>query len=198
MSEPIFFGSPTEWRAWLEKNHATAKEVVFGFHKVGTGRAGVTYQEALDEALAFGWIDGVRRGGAEHWTIRFSPRQPRSIWSAVNIRRVGELTALDRMRPAGLAAFEARHPARQKRYSGENRNVTLAPEYERQFGADRQAWAWFEAMPPSYRRPATWWVMSAQKEETRQRRLATLIIDSAAGRRIKPLTPPGKPRGETN
>jgi uncharacterized protein YdeI (YjbR/CyaY-like superfamily) len=198
VSEPIFFGSAGEWRAWLEKSHAKAKEVVFGFHKVGTGRAGVTYQEALDEALAYGWIDGVRRGGAEHWTIRFSPRQPKSIWSAVNIRRVGELTALGRMHPAGRAAFEARDPARQNRYSGENRNVTLVLEYERQFRADRRAWAWFEAMPPSYRRPATWWVMSAQKEETRQRRLATLIADSAAARKIKPLTPPGKPRREPN
>ena len=94
MSEPIFFASAAEWRAWLEANHATATEVLFGFHKVATGRAGVTYQEALDEALAFGWIDGHRRGGAEHWTIRFTPRKPKSIWSAVNIRRVGELTAL--------------------------------------------------------------------------------------------------------
>jgi len=192
VSEPIFFGSAAEWRAWLEENHTTAKEVVFGFHKVGTGRAGVTYREALDEALAHGWIDGVRRGGAEHWTIRFSQRQPKSIWSAVNIRRIDELAALGRMHPAGLAAFEARDVARQKRYSGENRNVTLAPEYAKQFRADRQAWAWFEAMPPSYRSPATWWVMSAQKEETRRRRLAMLIADSAAGRKIKPLTPPGK------
>jgi uncharacterized protein YdeI (YjbR/CyaY-like superfamily) len=198
VSEPIFFGSAAEWRTWLEENHGTAKEVVFGFHKVGTGRAGVTYQQALDEALAHGWIDGVRRGGAEHWTIRFSPRKPKSIWSAINIGRVGELTALGRMHPAGLAAFAARDPARQKRYSGENRNVTLAPEYEKRFRADGKAWAWFAAMPPSYRRPATWWVMSARQEETRQRRLATLIADSAAGRKVKPLTPPGKPSGPTN
>jgi uncharacterized protein YdeI (YjbR/CyaY-like superfamily) len=191
MTEPIFFASAAEWRAWLAANHATATEVLFGFHKVATGRAGVTYQEALDEALAFGWIDGVRRGGAEHWTIRFTPRKPKSIWSAVNIRRVGELSALGKMHPAGMAAFAARDPARQKRYSYENRNVALAAEYEKQFRADRKAWAWFEAMPPSYRRPATWWVMSAKQEETRQRRLATLIADSAAGRKIKPLTSTG-------
>src|SRR5262249_45190079 len=154
-----------------------------------TGRGGMTHREALDEALAFGWIDGRGRGGAEHWTIRFSPRRRKSIWSDVNIRRVGELTALGRMHPAGIAAFEARDPVRQKRYSHETRDVALAPEYEKLFRANKPAWKWFEAMPPSYRRPATWWVMSAKKEETRQRRLATLIDDSAAGRKVKPLTP---------
>ena len=155
MSEPVFFASAADWRAWLAENHAAAKEVVFGFHKAATGKAGVTYQQALDEALAYGWIDGVRRGGAEHWTIRFTPRKPKSIWSAVNIRRVGELTALGRMHPAGIAAFEARDPARQKRYSFENRDVTLASEYEAQFRANRKGWAWFEAMPPpiAARRP---------------------------------------------
>src|SRR5882724_2720247 len=191
MSEPVFFRSAAEWRAWLKKNHATAAELLFGFHKVATGKAGVTYHEALDEALAFGWIDGHRRGGAEHWTIRFTPRKPRSIWSAVNIRRVGELTELGRMHPAGLKAFEARDPARQNRYSFENRDVTLAPVYEKEFRANKKAWSWFEKMPPSYRRPATWWIMSAKQEETRLRRLATLIADSAAGRKIKPLTPTG-------
>ena len=118
MSKPIFFRSAAEWRTWLAENHAAAKEVVFGFHKAATGKAGVSYQQALDEALAYGWIDGVRRGGAEHWTIRFTPRKPKSIWSAVNIRRVGELAALRRMHPAGIKAFEARDPSRQKRYSG--------------------------------------------------------------------------------
>ena len=191
MSEPTFFASAAEWRAWLERNHASATDLLVGFHKVATGRGGLTYQAALDEALAFGWIDGHRRGGAEHWTIRFTPRKPKSIWSAVNIRRVGELTGLGRMHPAGVAAFEARDPVRQKRYSYENRQVSLAPEYEKAFRADKKAWGWFEAMPPSYRRPATWWVMSAKKEETRQRRLATLIADSAAGRKIVPLTPTG-------
>src|SRR5262249_45123754 len=105
-----------------------------------------------------------------------------------------ELSALGRMRPAGMVAFEARDPARQKRYSGENRNVALAPEYEKAFRSNERAWTWFSATPPSYRRPATWWVMSARKEETRQRRLATLIDDSAAGRKVKPLTPPGTRR----
>src|SRR5262249_42054651 len=131
MTEPTFFAAPAEWRAWLAKNHATATELLVGFHKVSTGRGGMTHREALDEALAFGWIDGRGRGGAEHWTIRFSPRRRKSIWSDVNIRRVGELTALGRMHPAGIAAFEARDPARQKRYSYENRDVALAPEYEK-------------------------------------------------------------------
>src|SRR5262249_34700366 len=137
---------------------------------------------------------GHRRGGAAHWTIRFSPRKAKSIWSAVNIRRVGELIALGRMESAGIAAFAARDRVRQKRYSYENRDVALAAEYEKQFRSNKAAWNWFTAMPVSYRRPATWWVMSAQKEETRQRRLAILIDDSAVGRKIKPLTPSGTAR----
>src|SRR5262245_5719745 len=128
MTEPKFFASAAAWRSWLAKNHATATNLLVGFHKVSTGRGGMTYQEALDQALAFGWIDGHRRGGAEHWTIRFSPRKTTSIWSAVNIRRVGELSALGRMHPAGMAAFEAREPDRQKRYSYENPDVSLAPD----------------------------------------------------------------------
>ncbi|HZP19348.1 MAG TPA: YdeI/OmpD-associated family protein [Bauldia sp.] len=196
MSEPRFFPSAAAWRAWLEENHAREDALLVGFHKVETGRGGLTYREAVDGALIYGWIDAVRRGGAEHWTIRFTKRRPRSIWSAINIKRVEELKAAGEMKPAGLAAFEERDPARQKKYSYENRDVAFSAEYEKKFRANRKAWDWFQARPPSYRRPATWWVMSAVKPETRDRRLATLIADSAAGRKIKLLTPPKAPKKE--
>jgi uncharacterized protein YdeI (YjbR/CyaY-like superfamily) len=189
MTEPTFFKSGVAWRKWLEKNYDKATERVVGFHKVGSGNSGITRKEALDEALCFGWIDGVTRGGDTTWQVRFSPRQKKSIWSQVNIKRVGELTAEGRMHPAGVAAFEARDPARQNRYSGENRNVAFSAEQERTFRANKKAWENFSAMPPSYRRPATWWVVSAKREETRARRLATLIADSLAGRRIKQMIP---------
>lgn len=193
MPEPRFFRSKAEWRKWLEQNHATAREQKVGFYKAASGKAGLTHPEALDEALCFGWIDGVAGNLGDHaWHIRFSPRQRRSVWSDVNIARVEQLKAEGRMAPAGLAAYEKRDPKLQKRYSGENRHVGLDPAYEARFRANPKAWAWFEARPLSYRQPAIWWVMSAVKEETRERRLATLIADSEAGRPIKLLTPSSK------
>ena len=189
MSEPRFFKSRREWRAWLEKNHATATELLVGFHKAGSGNAGIAYKEALDEALCFGWIDAHRRGGETAWTIRFTPRAARSIWSQINIARMEELKAAGVVHAAGLAAYEQRDPKRQKRYSNENRDVALAPAYEKAFRADRNAWANFQNMAPSYRRPAIWWVMGAKQATTREHRLATLIADSAARRRVKHLTP---------
>jgi len=193
MAEPRFFRTKAEWRKWLEKNHATASEQKIGFHKAASSRKGISPKEALDEALCFGWIDGVVGSLGDHaWHVRFTPRQKRSVWSAVNIRRVEELKAEGKMAPAGLAAYERRDPKLQKRYSFENRHVGLDPAYEARFKANRAAWAWFEAKPQSYRHPAVWWVMSAVKEETREKRLATLIADSEAGRPIKLLTPPAK------
>lgn len=193
MTEPTFFKSAAAWRRWLEKNHDKATEKIVGFHKVGSEKSGMTYKEALDEALCFGWIDGVRRGGDTTWKIRFTPRRPKSIWSAVNIKRIEELKVADRMHASGLAAYEARDPERQKRYSHENRaSAAFAPAEERAFRADKKAWEYFSAMPPSYRRPAIWWVVSAKRDETRTRRLQTLIADSAAGRKIKPLTLPSR------
>lgn len=192
MTGPRFFRNAAAWRTWLERGHGTAVELLLGFHKAATGKPGMTYQQALDEALVFGWIDGVRRGGEAAWTIRFSPRKKRSIWSAVNIKRVGELKELGRMHASGLAAFESRDPAKQKRYSFENRDKGLDPACEKRFRANAKAWAWFEAKPLSYRHPAIWWVISAVKEETRQKRLATLIADSEAGRTVKHLSPPAR------
>ncbi len=189
MSEPTFFKTAAAWRKWLEENHDKASEKIVGFHKVSSGKTGVTHKQALDEALCFGWIDGVAQGGDATWQIRFSPRRSKSIWSQINIRRVEELKAEGRMQQAGIAAYEARDPARQNRYSGENRTVALSAAQERAFRSNRQAWENFSAMAPSYRRPATWWVVGAKREDTRARRLATLIADSAAGRKLKHLTP---------
>jgi uncharacterized protein YdeI (YjbR/CyaY-like superfamily) len=192
VTRPRFFKTQADWRAWLEKNHDKTSELVVGFHKAATGKPSITHKQALDEALCFGWIDGVAHGGDTSWTIRFTPRRKGSVWSDINIARVGELTKLGRMHPAGLAAFEKRDPKKQKHYSNENRGTPLDPAYEKKLRANRKAWAHVESRPPSYRRPAIWWVMSAKKPETRARRLATLIADSEAGRRIALLTPSAK------
>lgn len=194
MTKPTFFKSEADWRAWLDKHHKTANELLVGFHKKVSGKPSMTYQEALDEALCYGWIDGVRGGGELTWTIRFTPRRKGSIWSAINIKRIGELGKSGRMHPAGAKAFETRDLSKQKRYSNENRDVGLDPAYEKKFRANKKAWADFQSRPPSYRKPAVWWVMSAKQEATRERRLATLIADSEAGRTVKPLTRPGEGR----
>ena len=190
VGEPTFFAEPADFRAWLEENHERASELWVGFHKKATGRRSITWPESVDEALCFGWIDGVRRSlGDESYMIRFTPRKPRSTWSAVNIARAKELVAEGRMRPAGLAAFEARSEKRSAIYSYEQRHeVRLAPDEEREFRANERAWEFFQAQPISYRRPALWWVVSAKREETRARRLRTLIEDSANGRRLRHLS----------
>jgi uncharacterized protein YdeI (YjbR/CyaY-like superfamily) len=187
--KPIYFPTGAEFRAWLEQHHASERELLVGYHRRGTGRPSMTWPESVDEALCFGWIDGVRRSvDDERYCIRFTPRQKRSNWSAVNIRRAGELIAEGRMTPAGRAAFEARSDARSGIYSYEQRrNAELEPEQQARFEADAAAWAWFQGRAPSYRRTAIHWVMSAKRAETRERRLATLIADSAAGQKIKPL-----------
>jgi uncharacterized protein YdeI (YjbR/CyaY-like superfamily) len=188
---PVFFRSAAEFRRWLQKNHDVATEVFVGFYKKDSGKKGITYREALDEALCFGWIDGVRRRVDDHsYTNRFSPRTKRSIWSAVNIERVHELIAAGRMAPPGKRAFEGRDETRAKLYSYERETCELAPEYQKQFRARGKAWAFFERQPPGYRRLAAWYVMSAKKEETRQRRLARLIADSEKSVRIglEPVT----------
>jgi uncharacterized protein YdeI (YjbR/CyaY-like superfamily) len=189
---PIFFGSPEEFRAWLEEHHATATELLAGFHKKSTGRPTMTWTESVREALCFGWIDGIRRSlGDESYTIRFTPRKPRSNWSSLNVRHVEELIREGRMTPAGLAAYEARTPERTGVYAFEQRHAArLEPEQEEQLRADPKAWEFFQAQPASYRQTAIYWVVSAKREETRARRLATLISDSAAGRRLAQLTPP--------
>jgi uncharacterized protein YdeI (YjbR/CyaY-like superfamily) len=193
-----FFAAPAEFEARLEAHDPAgapqASELRVGFHKKGSGSPSMTWPEAVDEALCFGWIDGVRKSIDEtSYVIRFTPRKARSTWSAVNIKRVPELLPEGRMRlrPAGLSAFAA--PAEEKSgfYSYEQREtVELAGADERQFRANHSAWDFFQAQAPSYRKAAIWWVVSAKREQTRQRRLAALIDDSAAGRRIASLTPP--------
>ncbi len=192
MTEPRFFKTQKAWRTWLSKNHAKKTELLLGFHKASSDEKGITYKEALDEALAFGWIDAVRFGGDKTWSIRFTPRKARSIWSAVNLKRVEELKAAGNMHAAGLAAYEGRDPKQQKKYSFENRDAKLSPADAKRFRAEKKAWANFEKMAPSYKHPAIWWVVSAKQEVTRERRLATLIADSAAGRKIKHLRRPGE------
>ena len=191
--EPVFFATPAELRAWLERHHADRDELWVGLYKKATGRPSVTWPEVVDEALCFGWIDGVRRSlGPDSYVNRITPRRRRSNWSAINIKRVGELIEEGRMTPAGLAAFEARTDDRSAVYSYEQRRTAaLEPEQEARFRAVPEAWEWFQARAPSYRRAAIHWVVSAKRPETRERRLATLIEDSAAGRTIKPLTRPG-------
>ena len=189
--KPTFFVTPTDFRAWLEENHEREPELLVGFHKKATGRPSITWPEAVDEALCFGWIDGIRRSlGDESYTIRFTPRKARSTWSAVNIRRVRELAAEGRMQPAGLKAFEARSEDRSAIYAYEQREAaSLSPEQERELRADPKAWEFFQSRPPSYRRTAIWWVVSAKREETRARRLRTLVEDSANRRLLRHLRP---------
>jgi uncharacterized protein YdeI (YjbR/CyaY-like superfamily) len=188
--DPLVFETPAELRDWFDANHATASELWLGSYKKATGKPSVQWSEAVDEALCVGWIDSVRYSlDSERSAQRFTPRRKGSNWSAVNIAKVAELTAQGRMRPAGLAAFEARTEARSAVYSYEQRHAAaFAPDDEARFRANAAAWGWWEKRPASYRTAATYWVVSAKKAETRTRRLDTLIEDSAAGRTVKPLT----------
>ena len=173
-----------------------ATELVVGFHKRATGKPSMTWPESVDEALCFGWIDGVRRSvDGERYTIRFSPRRPRSIWSNKNVARMKQLIAARKVKPAGLAAYEARSKDRSGVYSFEQRKaLALSPAQQRELAANRAAAAFFAAQPPWYQRACVHWIVSAKREETRASRLATLIADSAAGRTIKPLTRPAPKR----
>lgn len=189
---PRFFRSPEELRRWLEGHHGTDRELIIGFYKKDSGRKGITYPEAVDEALCFGWIDGVRRSVDEKsYSGRFTPRKARSVWSQVNLRRARELIAAGRMRPPGLAAYERRDDTLTRRYSFERETAELAPAQVRAFRANRRAWEFFRAQPPYYRRLVAWWVISAKRDETRARRLAALVATSARGERI-PLVKPAK------
>jgi len=187
---PTFFESAAEFRRWLEKNHTTASELVVGFHKKGSGKGGLTYPEAVDELLCFGWIDGVVRRIDEHsYTHRITPRRPGSTWSNVNVRHVARLTAAGRMHAAGLAAFGARRTDKSGIYLYEKirggRGAQKFPDaLARVFRSDRKAWTHWLAQPPGYQRTAIYWVVSAKQQATRDRRLAQLIGLSAQGRRL--------------
>jgi uncharacterized protein YdeI (YjbR/CyaY-like superfamily) len=184
-----FFPTPADFRAWLEEHHATARELWVGYFKKGTGEPSVTWPETVDEALCFGWIDGLRKSLDDRaFTIRFTPRKPTSIWSAVNVSRVEVLTAEGRMRSAGLAAFALRRENRSGVYSFEQRSVELPAAYAARLAEHAAAEEFFGSRPPSYRKAAIWWVVSAKQEATREKRLATLIELSAAGQLIPQFT----------
>ncbi len=182
------FSSRREFRAWLLKHHNTESELIVRCYKQAFKDKGLTYPEALEEALCFGWIDGVRRAlDNEAFSNRFSPRRRGSKWSAVNIRRAQELIAAGRMHAPGKAAFEARLASGGRQYSYESRPISLSPSFLSELKANRRAWAFFSSQPPWYQRTSSFWVMDAKRKETRKRRLAELITCSAKGRPIKPL-----------
>lgn len=188
--EPIYFASPADFRRWLEQHHDRDTEVWVGYYKKGTGIPSLTWQESVDEALCFGWIDGIRKSvDGERYKIRFTPRKANSNWSAVNLKRMEELLERGAVHPAGISAFEKRTADKSAIYSYEQRhNMTLEESYEQPFRTNQKAWEWFQRRPPSYRQGAIHWVMSAKKEETRLKRLTTLITDSENERTIAPLT----------
>jgi uncharacterized protein YdeI (YjbR/CyaY-like superfamily) len=193
---PIYFASPEEFRAWLEENHATEREVFVGYHKKATGIPSMVWSDAVDEALCYGWIDGiVRRVDDQRHVQRFTPRKPSSTWSAINIAKVAKLRAEGRMRPAGEAAFARRSEDKSAIYSYEQReNGKLEAEQEARFRANAPAWEYFQSRPPWYRKVALYWVVSAKRAETRERRLGQLIADSAAGRELKQFLRPARSR----
>jgi uncharacterized protein YdeI (YjbR/CyaY-like superfamily) len=183
--KPRYFRTPAEFRTWLEKNHAKASELWVGFCKKASGTPSITWPESVDEALCFGWIDGIRKRVDEiSYKIRFTPRRRGSIWSAVNIKRARELRKRKRMRPAGLKAFEARVEYRSGIYSYEQRRPELPAPYAKLMKRSRKAWEFFQGQSPSYRKMAGWWIVSAKKEETRLMRLKKLIQLSAKKKRL--------------
>jgi uncharacterized protein YdeI (YjbR/CyaY-like superfamily) len=188
--EPVFFADAAALRAWFTEHHADAPELIVGYYKKHTGKPTVSHTEAIEQALCFGWIDSIgRRIDEDRYQVRFTPRRKGSVWSAVNIAKVAELTAAGLMHPAGTAAFETRKPERVAVYSYEQpADAVLDEEQTARFQGEEAAWKWFSAQPASYRRAAVHWVVSAKRAETRERRLTQLIADSAAGRTVPPLT----------
>lgn len=190
MSEPTptFFPTPADFRAWLAEHHATSDQLWVGYYKKATKRPSVTWEETVDEALCYGWIDGIRKSrDVESYVIRFTPRQPRSVWSRRNIDRVERLTAEGRMQAPGLAAFAFKDVHPDSGYTAAQLAGTLTDSMVARFKATAGAWEFYQDQPPGYRRQATHWVTSAKREATRDRRLATLIEDSGKGLRIKQL-----------
>jgi uncharacterized protein YdeI (YjbR/CyaY-like superfamily) len=179
---PTFFAKQSDFRKWLQKNHRKETELLVGFYKVGSGKPSMTWSQSVDEALCFGWIDGVRKSiDKESYQIRFTQRKPTSIWSAINIRKFEELKKQGLMRPAGLASFEKRTEGKSRIYSYEKDEVELPENFKKQFKTNKKAWDYFQSLAPSYRKLSTHWVMSAKQEATRLKRLNRLILESAAG-----------------
>ena len=192
--KPTFFASPAEFRVWLIANHENEPELLVGFYKVSSGKPSMTWSQSVDEALCFGWIDGIRRSlGDDAYTIRFTKRKPKSIWSAINVAKVEKLTAEGKMYPAGEKAFGLRTANRTGVYSFERAEAAQLTAAElREFRRAKKGYEFFEGQAPWYKRVALHWVVSAKREETRAKRLTTLIADSTAGRRLAHLTPAPK------
>lgn len=179
---PVFFKKKSDFRNWLQKNHKNETELLVGFYKVGSGKPSMTWSESVDEALCFGWIDAVRRSiDDESYQIRFTQRKPSSIWSAINIKKVEELTKQGLMLPAGLESFSKRKESRSKIYPHENEEMELNTEFKKQLSANKKAWKYFEALAPSYKKLSISWVMTAKQNATQLKRLETLIADCEAG-----------------
>ena len=190
---PKFFPTPSAFRKWLAANHAKSKELVVGFYKKGSGKPSITWPESVDEALCFGWIDGVRNSiDEESYRIRFTPRKPTSVWSAVNIRNVERLIKEKRMQPAGLKAFKLRKDSRSEIYAYEQRSPELVEPYAGIFKRNKAAWKFFQEQAPYYKRLLIFRIMSAKKEETQIRRLEELIEYSAKGHRLGLMTTKSK------
>jgi uncharacterized protein YdeI (YjbR/CyaY-like superfamily) len=185
---PLFFPTQSSFRKWLEKNHDKAKELLVGFYKVNSGKPSMSWSESVDEAICFGWIDGVRKGiDAESYSIRFTRRKPGSIWSAVNIKKVENLSKQGLMHPSGMAAFQKREAKKSAIYSYEKAPQNLSDDFLKKFKENKKAWKYFQSMAPSYQRTAIHWVMNAKQESTKLKRLYELINDSGAERKIKLL-----------
>lgn len=180
-----FFALPTDFRKWLEKNHKTEKELVVGFYKVGTGKASINWSESVDQALCFGWIDGVRKSiDSESYCIRFTPRKPTSIWSAINIKKVEALTKAGLMTPEGQKAFSLKKDDRSNIYSHEKEVKTLDSHFEKLFKENKMAWDFFNTQAPSYKKTITHWITSAKQEKTKLARLEKLIKMSEQQKRL--------------
>jgi uncharacterized protein YdeI (YjbR/CyaY-like superfamily) len=182
---PIFFNSPAEFRKWLEKNHKTETELVVGYYKVGTGKPSITWSQSVDEALCFGWIDGIRRSvDSESYSIRFTPRRPNSVWSKINIDKVEEMSKRGLMKPMGLEAYEKRKTTKSGIYSYENEVAVLNVDLETMFKANLKAWEFFLKQAPSYKKTATRWIMSARQDITKVNRLKKMIEASEKQKRV--------------
>lgn len=181
----IFFTTQEDFRRWLEENHASETEIIVGYYKVGSGKHSMTWSESVDQALCFGWIDGVRRKvDEESYCIRFTPRKAKSVWSAVNIAKVAELMKQGLMMPAGIAAFEKREESKSKIYAYENELKKFSDEFEKRFKANEKAWEFFEKQANWYKKQMTSWVMTAKQEATRQSRFEKLLAASANEKRV--------------
>ena len=192
MTKPTFFPTPADWRDWLAANHDKESELLVGFYKRDSGKPSITWPESVDQALCFGWIDGIRKSvDAESYTIRFTPRKPSSNWSGVNIKRFGELSEQGLVHPAGQAAFDKRKDETSNVYSYEQRDkIELDETFVQQLKANLKAYEFFKAQAPSYQKAVRHWIMSAKRPETQQKRLETLIDDSANERRIQQFVSP--------